>query len=213
MAYSTEEEQLEALRRWWQDNGRAVIAGVIVAVVAVVGWQQWASWQQRSALAASARYDTLKEAVTGGRPDAVEQAAEALRSDYGDSPYAVLGSLMAGKYFAGRGDLEAARGWLDWARNNAASDALRQVARLRLAEVQRALGNSQDALDTLKPVPGGAFAARYQELRGDILVALDRRDDAIEAYRAAMDSGPGGQRSQYVRVKLNDLGAKVEGAS
>ncbi|MCS4503825.1 hypothetical protein KBTX_02011 [wastewater metagenome] len=213
MAYTTEEEQLEALRRWWHENGRAVIAGVIIAVAAVVGWQQWESWQERSAMEASARYDALNEAVAEDRPDAVEQAVEALRADSGDSPYAVLGSLAAAKYFAGRGDLEAARARLDWARNNASSDALRQVARLRLAEVQHALGDGKGALATLEPVPGGPFAARYQELRGDILVALDRHDDAIEAYRAAMDSEPGSQRSQYVRVKLNDLGAEVGEAS
>lgn len=213
MAYTTEEEQLEALRRWWHDNGRAVIAGVVIAVAAVVGWQQWTSWQERSALQASARYNALNTAVAEGRADAVEQALEALRTDSGDSPYAVLGSLAAAKYFAGRGDLEAARAQLDWARNNATSDPLRQVARLRLAEVRHALGDSKGALAALKPVSEGPFAARYQELRGDLLVALGRREEAVEAYRAALDSDPGGPRSQYVRVKLNDLGAGVEGAA
>ncbi|WP_440997300.1 YfgM family protein [Arhodomonas sp. SL1] len=213
MAYETEEEQLEALRRWWQENGRSVIAGVIIAIAGVVGWQQWQAWQERSALEASAQYDRLNARTAAGEGDAVREALTTLQEDSAGSPYATLGSLAAARYFAERDDFDAAMGVLRWAVDNAPSDALRRVARLRLGAVEYAAGELEAALATLEPVPDGAFAARYHELRGDVLVAAGRADEAITAYRDALEADPLGQRRGYVEVKLTDLGAEPPEAS
>ena len=29
--YKTEEEQVEAIKKWWQENGKSIIAGVVIA--------------------------------------------------------------------------------------------------------------------------------------------------------------------------------------
>jgi len=28
--YSTEEEQVEAIKKWWNENGKSIIAGIII---------------------------------------------------------------------------------------------------------------------------------------------------------------------------------------
>ena len=37
----TEEEQLEAIKRWWKENGTSLIAGVAIAAAGVFGWNAW----------------------------------------------------------------------------------------------------------------------------------------------------------------------------
>ena len=37
----TEEEQVEALKSWWKENGKSLIMGVVIAVAAVFGWRGW----------------------------------------------------------------------------------------------------------------------------------------------------------------------------
>ena len=41
--YRTEEEQVEALRRWWDENGRSTIAAIVIALSVGFGWQAWKS--------------------------------------------------------------------------------------------------------------------------------------------------------------------------
>ena len=60
----TEEEQLEALKRWWKENGQSTIIGVLLAVSGYLGWTFWQDSQRSSAEAASAIYQDLIDAVS-----------------------------------------------------------------------------------------------------------------------------------------------------
>ncbi|MEW8396328.1 MAG: tetratricopeptide repeat protein, partial [Candidatus Thiodiazotropha sp.] len=37
--YQTEEEQVEAIKRWWKENGTSVIAGLVIGLGGIFGWQ------------------------------------------------------------------------------------------------------------------------------------------------------------------------------
>ena len=39
--YETEEQQVEALKDWWKQNGLAVIGGAVLGVSALIGWRGW----------------------------------------------------------------------------------------------------------------------------------------------------------------------------
>ena len=58
-AYRTEEEQVEAIKRWWSENGKGVIAAVVIGVLGSVGWQSWQDRQVSQAEAASGIYQEL----------------------------------------------------------------------------------------------------------------------------------------------------------
>jgi predicted negative regulator of RcsB-dependent stress response len=36
--YDTEEEQVEALKRWWKENGQATLAGLVLGIIVILGW-------------------------------------------------------------------------------------------------------------------------------------------------------------------------------
>ena len=61
--YRTEEEQVEALRRWWQENGRSIIAAVIIALAASFSWQTWESSQEGHQEEASTVYEAMLRAI------------------------------------------------------------------------------------------------------------------------------------------------------
>ena len=49
MAYTIEEEQeLNQLKEWWKDNGKAIIAAFILGVGGMLGWRYWQSYQANS---------------------------------------------------------------------------------------------------------------------------------------------------------------------
>ena len=215
MSYASDDEQLENLKQWWRENGRSVIAGVVIALVAVIGWQQWNEYQRNRAEAASTEYMAFLEDIRkDGAGDAAVQRGQALIDKHGSTAYGPLTAFWLAQYHVEHDQLDQAAKQLRWALDNADSEAMRHVARLRLARVLLAQDKPADALALIEPAPAGAFASQYQELRGDILAAQGKRDEAIAAYRNALaDKDLLGQRRGLIQLKLNDLGAAEEPVS
>ena len=219
--YETEEEQIEAIKRWWQENGRAVVAGLILAVIGFFGWQQWQSYQRSQSLAAAQTYQGVLQALNEGDRQSAQERANQLASDHGDSVQAVLANLWVASAYVEAGDYEVAEAALRQARDAAGNSGLRPLATLRLAKVVDQRGDRQAALDLLEPVSEGPYTARYQELRGDIKATLGERESAVSAYQAAISAiearygaGGGGARERArhrgrIQLKLADLGAEV----
>lgn len=214
MSYS-DDEQVEALRAWWRDNGRSVIAGVVIAIVALAGWQQWNAYKQERAESASTEYLAFRGEIQAEKPpEGTVARGETIIEEYGNTPYAALTALLLAQYHVGQDDLEQAAKRLRWVVEEGDSEPVRAVARLRLARVLSAQQKYDEALAVLDPVPTDAFASEYQEVRGDVLAAAGRADDAIGAYRAALaDQDMVPQRRTIIQLKLNDLGAVAEPAA
>lgn len=223
--FESEEEQIEAIKRWWHENGHAVVIGVAVAIAGWVGWNWWQSQQQQQAIAAADAYHSVLRALDEDDRQGAREQAQQLASEHGGSVQAALANLRVAKADAGADDYEVAEAGLRRARNAASDDALNQLATLRLAKVLDQRGNRDEALELLEPVPENAYAMRYQELTGDIRAAMGERDAAVEAYRAAIDALQGRygegrtgarQRAQQrgrIELKLTDLNADAEASS
>jgi predicted negative regulator of RcsB-dependent stress response len=211
--YRTEEEQLESLRRWWDDNGRSTIAAVVIALAVGVGWQGWKGHRQEQREAASDLYQSLLQNLGdehSGEPGGAAAAlAGQLKADFGGSTYAQFAALQLARLAVERKALDEAEAELRWVLGHAdqGSDTAR-VARLRLARVLAAAGEAEQALSILGEVDEGPYRASYALARGDILLGLDRREEARAAYEAALmlsAAQPGQLGSATLRQKLQSL--------
>jgi predicted negative regulator of RcsB-dependent stress response len=204
--YMSEKEQVEALRQWWRENGRYVIAGLVVGIGGVVGWQQWQVQQERLAQSASDSFVAVQEAAEAADPESVASLSAALRDTYPRSAYAAQAALLSAKAAVDAGDLLSAAGELAWAMDNTNDDALARVARLRLARVQLAMGEVAAADTTLSGADEGAFTPLFDEARGDVALAQGDLDAARVAYQSALDGMDGGVGDrQSVEMKLYDV--------
>lgn len=212
--YRTEDEQLAAVKRWWKENGKSLVIGVLLAIAAVFGWQSWQANKQASGEAASEIYFSLIEAVAlsnESQTSTVMHLAEQLKNDYGSLTYAQYGALLAAKQAVLEGDFEEAESQLSWAVDNAdKAGSLHKVALLRLARVVAAQGgedNQQRALALIEGVDAGAHQASYDEVKGDIYLSLGREADARSAYQAAAAASETGARP-LLNLKLDDVAAE-----
>ncbi len=203
----TDEEQLEALRRWWRENGRSIIAGIVIGLAGLGGWSGWNWYQNEQALAASDLYEDVVAALEQGNHDTVTEQASRLRDDYGGTTYATLGALAGARAAVEQGDLERAREWLRWTVDEAGGVELTSIARARLARVISAQGDADAALSVLEADVPAAFTGLYAEIRGDVLAQQGDRDAAVEAYRQALDASGSVANRQLIERKLNRLGA------
>ena len=160
---STDDEQLVAVKDWWQRNGKPLVTGGLLALIVVLGWQAWQKYQSNQSQGASALYQQLLEtALTpSGQADAgrVAEIAGKLKSDFGGTPYAQYGSLFVAKVAVDTGKLDDAAAELKGVADKPATPTLGEIARQRLARVLAAQNKPEDALKLLDGQADKAFLA------------------------------------------------------
>ena len=209
MAYDLEEqEQLAELKAWWKTHGNTVLTGAIVVLLAVAAWNGWTWYQRTQAAQAGVLYDTLQKAARANDLKATRDAAGAILESYPRTTYAPLAALTSAKVHFQAGDLKTARAQLTWVVEHARNAQVRDIARLRLANVLLDDGAPDEALKVLDAKPDPAFEALFAAQRGDILVVQKKPAEARAAYSAALDkaSDKDGALRESLRLKLDALG-------
>jgi predicted negative regulator of RcsB-dependent stress response len=207
----TDEEQVEAIKQWWKNNGSSLLIGIGAALAIVFGWQAWQNHQAQQRTEAASQFVTLMNAFgteDETSADTVAFVAKTLRDEHADSAYAVYGNLMLARIqLMQNSDAKGAVESLQWALDKAAeTQPLALVVRSRLAQAQMALEDYDAALATIDGAKDSdAFGAMFAELRGDILLAKGDQEGARKAYLAAREQGEE-NRSGVLQLKLADLG-------
>lgn len=204
--YDTEEEQVEALKRWWKDNSQAVIIGVVVGVGLIFGIDFWKAQQHDKRLQASRVYEQLMQADSQNKADQLEKLGQDLGMQYDATAYANYAALYQAKTKVQQGDLPAAKAILE--KVIAKGDStLKNVAKLRLLSLLLASGEYEQGLKLIAETDAASiqgFSSNYEELKGDLYVALGRTDEARTAYENALREGA---ESALLQFKLDDLTA------
>jgi predicted negative regulator of RcsB-dependent stress response len=98
----TEEEQIEAITRWWKEKGLSTVFQVIAVAALYFGWQGWQNHQQQNAEAASVVYQQLLDvnAKIEGQSSVDHFATAAylvttLKVDYEDLTYAQYAAMIS----------------------------------------------------------------------------------------------------------------------
>lgn len=205
MSYETDEEKVEAIKKWWKDNGLSVIAGVVIGLGSIYAWRFWIGHRDDVAGRASAAFEQLlSNAATMSQPEAVVKQAELLKDEFGSTPYAGMSNMVAAKALYHAGDVPAAMRALKDAIANAPDPALARIAALRLARIQVAEGQLDDAEKTIATHDDSpAFSGEFAAVRGDLAAARGDAAAARAAYEQAIEKGSG--LSQLIRLKLDNL--------
>jgi len=203
--YETEEEQVAAIKRWWKENAVSTIVGIVVGVVVIVGWDFWGTHNRDKANQASALYDQLQISSSKKNNESVAAISKKLDIEHADSAYASYSALLLAKTKVQENDLEAAKSILEKQMNTANSSEIKNIARLRLVKLLYATDENEKGLKLIAEadqVTAKGFSASYDELKGDLYVALDRLGEARTAYESALREGA---KSPLLQFKLDDI--------
>lgn len=211
-AYDLEEqEQLSAIKAWWEKNGNIVTGAALVLALVVAGVQGWRWYEGKQAAEAGGLYSALSQAAMNKDSAKIGVLTDELLAKHEASVSAVLAALQTAQIALDAGDTKTARSRLEWAVASKADPLLREVARLRLAAVQFDAKELDQALETLKAEPLAAYVGRFEDLRGDILFAQGKREEARAAYKKGVEAASkagelGGNFRAIVQTKLDALG-------
>ena len=197
--FATEEQQVEAIKRFWKEHGTAIIVGAALGLGGLWGWRYYSETQIESKEAASVAYQNAVETFgSEGSDDKVNAFIEENK----DSGYASIAGLLAAKQAVDAGDLDAAASHLNSVVTFAENDELKVLASLRLSRVQIEMNQLDAALSTLSNVTNDAFSAEISELKGDVYQKQGKFDDARLAYSNALEKNA---NNPLLQMKLDNL--------
>ncbi|NAW87635.1 tetratricopeptide repeat protein [Photobacterium halotolerans] len=197
---TTEEQQIESIKAWMKENGKAVVLGAVLGLGGLYGWRYYQGEVLAAKEQASEAYTQTVQALASGSDDAISQT-QTFINDNPSSQYAVLAALQLAKVQVEKGELDAAAEQLNWAISHTEDVALLPVAHTRLARILAAQQSYDNALAELDKVKAESWQGKVAELRGDIMLQKGDKSGARDAYISAQQLGA----SPALQIKLDDL--------
>lgn len=201
-----EQERIAELKAWWEDNRMYVLGAVAGLIIAFAGYRGWQYWQARQAEDAAAMFTPVAEAAKGKDVKRVSDLAQALEGKHSGSFYSSQAGLVAAKAAFDAGDYATAQKHLEWVMEHGVQEH-RGVARLRLAGVMLEQRKYDEALKLLDQNKDAAFNPLVADMRGDVMLAQGRLDEARSAYKLAIEKADARSPVRSIaETKLNALG-------
>ena len=206
----TEDEQVEALKKWWKENGTTVIVAIAIALSVVGGYKYWQGQKMQQAWKASNEYKYVSEQLQGQSVDEGDiKRAEALLADHQETVYADFTSLQLAKIAVEKEDYDAALAHLKTALVQVQSKQLKPIINFRIAQVQFAKGELEAALATLGGIQDKGQQHLVKELQGDIHNAKGDTTNALALYKESIALlGEAATSNKTLQLKYKNLGGK-----
>ena len=195
----SEEEQVDKLKKWWDSNGKQIIAGAVLGLAGIFGWNAYVDYQDSQALNARALYlSYVSDSANVG-------AYDKLIKDHPSSSYSDQGTLVMAKYLFDAGNYSLALDALKplMSRENS---VIASTASLRTASLFLELGQHEEALAILNMENANEFSGLFYNLAGDVYLDLGNNEEARNSYSLAIENiTDNSSLSQLIQIKLDDL--------
>ena len=195
----SEEEQVDKLKKWWDSNGKQIIAGAVLGLAGIFGWNYYVDYQDSQALNARALY------LSYASDSANVGAYDKLIKDHPSSSYSDQATLLMAKYLFEAENYSLALDALKplMSRENS---VIASTAALRSASLYLELGQHQEALAVLNMDNANEFSGLFYNLAGDVYLDLGNNEEASNSYALAIENiTDNSSLSQLIQIKLDDL--------
>ena len=218
-----EQEQLAALKGWWQEHGNLVVTALVAVALASAGWRGWSWYQNKQSLEASTLYQMLTRAVQAGDAKTMRDASGALAEDYPRTLYGVAGGAGLRALLLRPSQSQGCKGA---APMGARAFALRRSEGSRAAALRGGATRRESLRRSPEDARCGAWRSLCRPVRGATgrragrqrsvsrgrssarLVAKRQAKEAKAAYQVALDKAGKDDNAfrESVRMRLEALG-------
>ncbi len=221
------DNSMQALKQY----GSYIVTAILLALAGYFGWTYWQDNHARVDTVAADHYADIQRlneevSLAAQNPDLEAEALaalaanrtqmnkdiDALVSTHGDSVYAWQALMIKARQQVDSDDFKGATDSLKKALAIDLGDAgLNAITRLRYSETLLAAGDADAALSEANNDMPSSFEASQQELLGDIYLAKDDKDAAIQAYNNAWELlRPRNETRAVLALKMESLGIVPE---
>jgi predicted negative regulator of RcsB-dependent stress response len=201
-----EQEQVDELKALWKKYGVYITRGVIAFFVLYVLFQGWGYYQTKQSLSASELYQSIVVLDEKNTKDILVKSQK-LMDDYSGTPYAGRAAILFAKASYLEGNKDKAKEKLEWASSHAKESATESIALIQLGQILVEEKKYEDALKRVNEVDNEGYLGLSNDLKGDILNAMGKKEEAKKAYLEALKRfGPKDPYAKFTQEKLESLG-------
>ncbi|OCA54571.1 YfgM family protein [Photorhabdus namnaonensis] len=201
--YTNENEQVDAIRRFFANNGKALVFGLVLGAGALIGWRYWQSHQTNQLQESAEAFERVDRGLIASTKEG-HAAAEKFASETNNS-YGVMTHMHLAQLAVEKSELTKADQFLSAAAGQAKNEDLQALVNIRLARVQLAEDKTDAALKTLEQVKGSGWVAVAEDIRGDALLKKGDIAGARAAYTKGLSSDSPQAIKSMLNLKLNNL--------
>jgi predicted negative regulator of RcsB-dependent stress response len=202
--YQTEEEQVEAIKKWWKENGKSVIGGVALGLAVVGGGKGWLEYQRVKGESAAANFEVFSQAALENDLENAQRLGDAMLKDNKGSVYALFTAMQLAKLQYQAGDKDKAKLQLQWVLDNSGEAAISQLAKIRMGRLMLDM-KAFDQAGTLSANPADdAYQGEFLSIQAEVKLAKGDAEGAKTAFAQALEKGV--SNPSLVRMKLTELG-------
>jgi predicted negative regulator of RcsB-dependent stress response len=206
-AYVTEEQQVEAIKKWFNQYGNMLSWAIFVILAIALAVKYWFHHEKVVAAQTSDVYETLMLGVDQKEEATIQNQADKLIKEEPDSSYATFAAYTLADQALQNLQFDTAEKQLQWAMEQAKQKDLSGLARVRLMRIFISQEKLSEALALYDRQATHAYLPIMEELRGDILLKQQDREGAREAYKKAYELSPKeGMSGVFLKLKLEELG-------
>ena len=206
-AYTSEAQQIEAIKKWWRENGLSIVLGLTLGVSGIFGWRYWQDVKVERAESASILYSDMIASLQNEDGAESRDIADRILADYENTTYGVFALLALAKLAVADDDLVAAETHLRRALKQSRDDTFSHVIRMRLIRVLIGQDKLDKASNLISRQKKSGFASGYDELMGDISVLQGEFETARNSYQQSIDKARvEGRDISTLELKLDNIG-------
>lgn len=206
--YMTEEEQLEAIKKWWKKYSNTITIVLSIVLLIISAYKYWNWHEDKISMQASTAYERLMLAFSNQDDKGIQSYANQLTTDYSKTVYADAARLTLAKIYVANEQYDKAKEALTYVAGHSKIVALKQVAKIRLARILAQEKSYDKALIELGSVDDTAYMPVVNELKGDIYAMQGQYQQAITSYKDAItEVRTNGMGNLFLEMKTNELAA------
>ncbi len=201
-----EQEQVDELKALWKKYGTYITKAAIAFFVLYVLFQGWGYYQNKQSLSASELYQSIV-VLDEKNTKEIMQKAENLIDNYGGTPYAGRAAILFAKASYAEGSKDKAKEKLAWASSHAKESATESIALIQLGQILLEEKKYEEALKKANDVDNEGYLGLSNDLKGDVLSAMGKKEEAKKAYLEALKRfRPKDPYARFTQEKLETLG-------
>lgn len=208
-AYVTDEQQLEAIRKWFKQHGKNLLTAVLVVALIGLSIRYWFHHKEVTKIEASEEYTTLLMSQSQDDQQSAKFKAQSIVQDYPNTPYASLAGLFLAKLAVQEDNKEEALAHLARVIDGPVEE-FGLVARVRAARLYLNDGQLDKALEMVAVKDGDGYSPLLEEIKGDVYMAQNQSDKAKAAYEQALRlSVEKDLENPLLKLKVQELGGTI----
>lgn len=207
--YETEEQQVDAIKQWWKDNGNTLMIGAVVGLAGLWGWRFYNDSVVEGQEKASAAYSDMLIKFEAQGAEADLDSVQSFINANSSSNYAVLASLLLAKEAVVQKDYTLAKEQLVQLQGQNKYAPLNSLINLRLARVEVELSQYSEALSTLSLITEESFIAKAEQVKGTIYIKQGDVNNARIAFQTAIDASQG-RVDSVLQLQFDDIAVAVK---